>query len=316
MSIADVNGDGIPDIFIPGSDPTAGGSDGTVYLGHGDGTFQLAGVTSPKAFIIADLNGDGFAELIGADEDNGQLLIWPGTGDSSFNSTPLTFSSFPLVGYPPMIKVADIDGDGHLDIIVRGNIYFGKGNLQFDAVQTSFGDPFAIGDFNNDGKLDVFTGSETYLNNGNRTFTSVFSGLNPSSAVDAVTGDFNGDGILDLATSYTGLSSGGLVLINYGRGDGTFYTQGEVGTADPIKSIAVGDFNGDGRDDIVVGVLIAPQIGVLTNDGQGGFQITYTPSGGTGNQGSELVEADLNRDGKPDLAVLTDSAKAWILLSH
>lgn len=203
------------------------------------------------------------------------------------------------------MKVADIDGDGHLDLIARGTIYFGRGNLQFDVVQTNFGDPLVVGDFNGDGKLDVFSGSTTFLNNGNRTFTSIPSLLGPSLDADAVAG------ILDLATSETDTSSGGMLLIDYGRGDGTFYVQGEIATADRIWSIAVGDFNGDGKSDIVTGFLTTPQIGVFTNDGQGGFQVSNASSGGTQNQ---IVSVDLNKDGKPDLAVANASG-AWVLLA-
>lgn len=68
ISIADVNGDGIPDLFFPGSTAFSNfGAAGSVFLGRGDGTFEFAGTTAPNGFMIADLNGDGFAELIGSD---------------------------------------------------------------------------------------------------------------------------------------------------------------------------------------------------------------------------------------------------------
>lgn len=308
ISVADINGDGIPDLFVPGSTETLPPTPGRVFVGRGDGTFQFAANTSPNGFMVADLNGDGLAELIGYDDN--ELLIWPGSGDPAYNTSPLTVSPAPLIGNPRIMKVTDIDGDGHLDVIVNGTIYFGRGNLQFDVVQTNSAWPFAIGDFNGDGKPDIFAGAYTLLNNGNRTFTSIPSLL--SQYVSSVSvGDFNGDGILDLVTTNLNTSSGGILLINYGRGDGTFYIQGEISTADSIQSIAVGDFNHDGRLDVATGFLTTPQIGVFTNDGQGGFQVSNAPSGGRANQ---VVEADFNRDGKPDLAVLTDFANVWILL--
>jgi hypothetical protein len=210
------------------------------------------------------------------------------------------------------IKYWSIDGDGHPDILVSGTIYFGRGNLQFDVVQVPISDPFVIGDFNNDGKLDILA-SSTLLNQGNRTFKSVLSGANLGvSPVALVVGDFNKDGLLDVASLDDYLTT---VWVNYGRGDGTFSLQGALNVPSGLgRGMVAGDFNGDGLPDIIVGSAISSsgsgQIMLLTNDGQGGFLLSNFASG-NGTVG--LVTSDFNKDGQPDIAVLTNSGNPLVM---
>jgi len=64
--------------------------------------------------------------------------------------------------------------------------------------------------------------------------------------------DFNGDGNLDLAVVDTPQSGTGAVSILLGNGDGTFQAQKMYAVGNVPKSIAVGDFNGDGKLDLAV----------------------------------------------------------------
>jgi len=204
------------------------------------------------------------------------------------------------------LKIADIDRDGHVDIIVQGTIYFGQGNFQFESAQfASLFGPFAIGDLNNDGLPDIVGGGMTLLNQGNRSFKAILSNV-PSSADGPVLADFNGDGFLDLATF-----SGNVVQVAYGLGNGTFYVQGTLSLPDQISSIISSDFNVDGKPDIAIGFLNSHEVTVLTNDGQGGFQLFSFASG----RSLQLLVGDFNKDGKPDLAVW-GSGSALVMLHN
>jgi len=300
MSLADVNGDGIADLFFAG----LGLNSGTIFLGQSNGTFTFGANVSPDAILMADVNGDGFADLIGTDGTN--LLVWPGNGNPAFSSAPIVIGPAPPGVFSSPLKIADIDRDGHVDIIVQGTIYFGQGNFQFESAQfASLFGPFAIGDLNNDGLPDIVGGGMTLLNQGNRSFKAILSNV-PSSADGPVLADFNGDGFLDLATF-----SGNVVQVAYGLGNGTFYVQGTLSLPDQISSIISSDFNVDGKPDIAIGFLNSHEVTVLTNDGQGGFQLFSFASG----RSLQLLVGDFNKDGKPDLAVW-GSGSALVMLHN
>jgi hypothetical protein len=298
VSIGDVNGDGLLDLLFSGN-PVAG-VPGTVFLNNGHGEFVLSGTVSPNAFLLADVNGDGLADLIGVQGTN--LVIWPGNGNPNFTGSPTTISPPALASIEfGDIQVADIDGDGHPDLIASGVIFFGLGNFQFSPVQIPLSAPLAIGDFNRDGRLDLAGPAQTLLNQGNRQFTSVASNLNMGvwPLTTPIVADFNGDGILDVA--WVESDSPSTIDIAYGRGDGSFYLQGLVTGGQYAGGITVGDFNGDGRPDILTGLMFAQQLALYKNDGQGGFELSYFASGADTNT---LACADLNQDGKTDVVIV------------
>ena len=185
----------------------------------------------------------------------------------------------------------------------------------------------ALADLNHDGSLDmvaVDTQIEIFLNNGNGTFKPVVSYLAGGEPRAVVVGDFNHDGKLDLAVansnpggvsrSASGNNPGtcvyGCVMILLGNGDGTF--QPGVGyTADAgADSIAVADFNGDGKLDLVTSNSQGNDVSVLLGNGDGTFKpaVNYAVSAGPGS----LVVADFNGDHHPDIAVANDSTTGGV----
>jgi hypothetical protein len=129
-------------------------------------------------------------------------------------------------------------------------------------------------------------------------------------------GDFNGDGIPDLAivNSGNGYSPDGSVTILLGNGDATFRTAGSFPAGTNPGSVAVADFNGDGKDDIVTtnfaysfgghyinGQILESDVRVFLSNGDGTFQAAQVFAAGKGC--SSVVVADFNGDGIPDLAV-------------
>ena len=166
-------------------------------------------------------------------------------------------------------------------------------------------------DLNNDGKQDLVTvlngGISVQMGNGDGTFSAaVFyaahSGYNGPSFV---VGDFNGDGKPDVA-----YCDGGIYML-LGNGDGTFQTANNLtGTSNGYSSLATGDVDGDGRQDLVAQYGGAPT--VLLGNGDGTIQAPLTVSTGSTTLNSFIL-SDLNADGKLDLVGYTYSSVAVLI---
>ncbi|WP_251955889.1 DUF4347 domain-containing protein [Nostoc commune] len=175
--------------------------------------------------------------------------------------------------------------------------------------------PYSIvtGDFNKDGNTDLVTANKSsqsvsvLLGKGDGTFNPAsnfsvvgFNGLNPYSVAVA---DFNKDGNTDLVTA-NNTSSNISVLFGDGKATGGFGPAINFalpsGSSSPV-SIAMGDFNKDGKSDIVTANNASQNVSVLLGDGNGGFAVAKNfrvPSRPT-----SVTVGDFNGDGKSDLAV-------------
>lgn len=209
--------------------------------------------------------------------------------------------------------VGDFNGDGTTDLAVSSpgglvNVFLGNGAGGFTAAP---GGPLSVGsnpealitaDFNRDGRLDIATANTSshnvsiLLGRGDGSFGPLpaltYGVAQQPSAITS--GDFNGDGVPDIATSsYSGAS----VSVLLGNGFGGFIPApgSPIGGMPMGKSIAVGDFNGDGKIDLV---NAADSGYILTGDGTGSFTITAALLLSIGNAVSVM---DLNADGKQDL---------------
>jgi hypothetical protein len=279
-----------------------------------------------------DFNGDGKLDLavvnncgdvVGcrtAPPGTVSILLGDGTGNFTLASSPATGSFTPT-----FVAVGDFNRDGKLDLAVASyygatvSILLGDGKGDFSLASSPSSVPgnsssVAVGDFNRDGNLDLavsiintgISGLAIFLGDGKGNFTLVSSQTTrtPESTSIAV-GDFNGDGKLDLAEANLcgnpSMCPGpGSVTILLGSGTGNFTLASSPSTGFfGAISVAVGDFNGDGKLDLAVANGNSATLSVLVGDGTGNF--TLSSFAFTGGGLTSVATGDLNGDGKLDL---------------
>ena len=296
VAVADLNGDGIPDVVAENSAP------GTVsvFLGNGDGTFKTAviygaggigygagGLGYPDVISIGDFNGDGIPDIVTVNDGSpGAIAVLTGRGDGTFNTAVTTNLGASNYFY---IFVADLNQDGLEDLIITGPSPNGTGS-----------------------------GFTEYLSNGDGTFRD-----GPYLTFDAyledypvpllLFGDFTGDGQLDLLydkgrdspeTSVTYLA------VNFGNGDSNFipgptsarFTSPKGFVEYPFGGV-VGDFNRDGLLDVALLPWGNDQFSISIFDGNGDGTFSH------GGQfrlplGAYIITGDFNGDGNLDVLAL------------
>lgn len=328
--IADVNGDGKPDLVFADLNFSGAG----VMLGNGDGTFQpevrfASGGQEVSGVAVADLNGDGKLDIVVANFDTKTVGVLLGNGDGTFQPVQ-TYASG---GASLAILAADVNREGKIDVIVNNSnnngmvavlLGNGDGTLRtpnFVGSGTALG--IALADVNGDGNPDLLVAeigaAGVMLGNGDGTFKALVNyttGGNKATSITAA--DVNGDHKPDLLVTFgcgIGSSCPGQVAVYLGHGDGTFQPFVEHGTgAQNALAIAAADVNHDGTVDLVVANLCglkaysctgAGVVSVLRGRGDGTFKTPQLfASGGT--RPVSVAVADVNGDNKPDLVVIND----------
>jgi hypothetical protein len=293
--------------------------------------------TQPLGIAEADFNRDGNLDVVVANSGSQSLSLFLGRGDGTFASpsiislSPVPPGAIADIPQPVNVVTGDFNGDGNPDIAVAFNgtgitvqILLGNGDGTFlpgvnqlpklSSQFTNF--QLATADFNEDGALDLAAATDAgfliLLNDGKGTFKPVTS--QPFSGgfiTHFAIGDINRDGHLDLV----GILGSGAIQETLGNGDGTFQAPITLpfpvtSTIAALGSIALGDFNRDGRLDIIYtefgnlssGAPPAIHVNLQRVDGTfNGAQVTLTPTF----HPTGLLIGDFNGDGSPDIATLS-----------
>jgi hypothetical protein len=260
----------------------------SILLGNGDGTFrsgpQSPAVPQPASLIATgDFNGDGEPDLVATGYNVISVLL--GNGDGTFQNAVVTSPTFSVSS----IGTGDFNGDGKLDLATAGSFGFeasvnillgnGDGTFRYGASYPGGTAPaaIAVADLNRDHNLDLAiadsegNGISVMLGRGDGTFRKAVN--YPTRFPSWVTtADVNGDHIPDLVAANFEFSSGASVLL--GNGDGTFrpgrfYRGGRATTY-----VATGDFNSDGKIELVLTNYRFDDVIVLLNTGE----ITFSPT--------------------------------------
>jgi hypothetical protein len=169
-----------------------------------------------------------------------------------------------------------------------------------------------VADFNRDGKVDVavtnYFGAtiSVLLGNGNGTLKAHVDYATGTFPGHLVVGDFNADGNPDLAVSVLGpvLCAAPTLSVFLGKGDGTFRPRVDYATGCDNDGVAVGDFNGDGKQDLVTADFLDSTVSVFLGNGDGTFRPRLVQRAAT--QLDAVAVGDFNGDGKDDLATAND----------
>jgi len=290
VALGDVNGDGRQDLAVAHSGSTP--STVSVLRGNGDGTFQAARVFATGqgslSVAVGDFNGDGRPDLVAANYYSNDVSVLLGNGDGTFQPA----QSFPTAGMNPVtVAVGDFNGDGRPDLAVTnganttsgavpGNlaVLLGNGDGTFQAARTidvGITPAFvAVRDVNGDGRPDLAVANfrsndaSVLLGNGDGTFQAPRNFNTGTGPLSMAVGDVNSDGQPDLAVANFDFNIQGpnTVSVLLGNGDGTFQAAQAFSAGTNPASVAVGDFNGDVRQDLAVGNFNSDNVSVLINN--------------------------------------------------
>jgi len=307
---------------------------GGTFTGNGSGLTGLNASSLVGTLATAQLpasvitNGASGVNISGTFSGNGAgvtNLIVPLNSVNSFGTISAAgnflLASSPVVGANPQsVTVADVNGDGKLDLITANyaantlTVLTNNGSGGF-ALASSPGvgnspDCVTAADVNGDGKPDLISANAGSLGNGNTLtvltnngsggFVLASSPVVGGGPISVVAADVNGDGKPDLiSANYGSLGNGNTLTVLTNNGNGGFVLASSPGVGSNPFSVCAADVNGDGKVDLICAKKLSSTLIVFTNIGSGVFGSGYQVP--VGAAPSSVCAADVNGDGKVDL---------------
>ena len=278
------------------------------------------GSDGTQAIALADVNKDNRPDIIAVGQNTNEVSVLLNDGNGGFGGPP---SAFNVGAGPVAVGTGDFDRDGNVDVVaVNGDsdtvtILFGDGTGSFNAGRRDYSVDsgpvsVAVADLNNDQipDLAVLSDSTVYLlkSNGDQTFAP----FSPASIATHSTGGFaiaaglfNADAFPDLIISNIDSDN---VSVFLGNGNGTFKAARLYNTGSAPAGVAVADFDGDGKQDIAVvdsGEPTYLNMSLFFAKGDGTFADDVRTTAEI--EALAIAVADLDLDGRPDLAVTSSS---------
>jgi FG-GAP-like repeat/FG-GAP repeat len=272
---------------------------------------------TPTAIATADLNGDGYPDLIVTNGGDGTVTVLLGNGHGAFTAKSTTATG----SLPLSVATGDFNGDGHMDVAVVNSgsatlsILLGKGDGTFSSVSTIVAGAVpqfvAVGDMNGDKKADLIVadgaGDNVAILLGNRDGTF----QPPSFYVSNARGDFvtvadlNADGRLDVVVANRSDTPGGLTVI-FGNGDGTLASATNYPAGPGSQSIVLAHFSCNANWDFAVTNSASNTVAIGRGNGNGTFQTASMLT--TDAEPVSIASADFDHSGGPDIAVANSAS--------
>lgn len=327
IAARDFNGDQVPDLAVTNL------NDGnvTLLLNSGNGevfsTVKVGNTNTlakPTTIVSEDFNGDKLPDWAVSESGNGKVAVFFNQGNGIFLNTPVEFDSGEANA--DAVATADVNGDGLFDLLVAHGNGLGGGTLGvlLNDGQGSFmpsqkmlaGDAMAgtgratlgVADLNGDDKPDVVMGRvdstamHLLLNDGSGSFTYASSTDAIFNISSVAVADLDGDSWRDVVINRA------MIRKNTGGPTPQFPLWTYYSAND--GAIAIADLNGDNKPDLAQANSTTAELTIFYHNGKDGFLFgTNAPHYAAGvheSYNGSIAAADLNLDGRPDLAIIDD----------
>jgi hypothetical protein len=330
LAAGDFRGDGKLDVVLA---TNLNGNSVTVLSGNGDGTFATApafgSIGLATGIAVGDFNGDGKPDIV---TSGASLSILLNNGDGTFRQG----QTIALNGFGGPVAVGDFNGDGKEDIAVSLgdtiDLFLGNGDGTFQAPKViNLGtneliQNMVVGNFVKNGLPDlavsvvfesgsVPAGVQVFLNKGGGNFAKGQT-INFSSNTNGLaTGDFRGNGSVDLVTDTFNSDGTRSVNVLMGNGNGTFKPPIVTNPGLSANIVATGDFNGDGKSDLVLVDYFQADnsVLVLQGNGNGTFKAPLVLKFDVPLGFAQPVVGDFFGDGHMSFALTTGSGNVTVV---